>query len=72
MEEQQVEAEDRETEILRCLERAMSRVPECDSIVIIMQLKGDNGHVWFGPDSSTIAETNWMLDVLKTYLHRAE
>lgn len=67
MDEERIKAEDRETEILRIAEKILDKVPEVDNIVVVMQYKR-GGYVWYAPDGSTVAETNWLLDTLKHYL----
>ena len=68
-----VTGEDRETEILNCIQEAISRASECDDIIIVMQYKPDSRrdgatHYWAAPDSSTAGQANWLLDTCKTYL----
>jgi hypothetical protein len=56
------------TDLKSPLTRAMERIEECDSILILMQKK-QGGMVWFAPDNGRIETASFMATSFLHWLH---
>lgn len=56
-------------EIMETIARAVLRADECDSVLIIMQKKGEDGMLWFAPDSGRVETASFMATGFLHWLH---
>jgi hypothetical protein len=50
------------------IEEALAYADEFDAVVFIGQYKRDDGYRVIAPDPQRLADTNWLVDVLKSWL----